>query len=110
MWGFHFFYSEHFTAAMNKTTKIGLVAAGFVAALAGAGAAVGLHEWLTRDDPAQSGSGMYAFGDLLLFLGGFAFLSIFPTTLALYFLRGSERFWNLFSLFSLALAATAPLA
>ncbi len=51
---------------------------------------------------------MQAFGDSLRFLGLFGFLALFPTAMALYFLRSVERFWSLFSGASLALAATGP--
>src|SRR5579863_5572361 len=51
---------------------------------------------------------MQAFGDSLRFLGLFGFLALFPTALALYFLRPVEKFWSLFSGASLAIAATGP--
>jgi hypothetical protein len=53
---------------------------------------------------------MVAGGEMILFIGVFAFLSLFPIGLALFFLRSEENFWNLFSLFAIALALTGPAA
>ena len=94
---------------MKTMTKIGLVIAGFVLAFAGACLAAYLDDLATSQFQAQSG-GMVAGGEMILFIGVFAFLSIFPVALSLVFLRSSEKFWNLFSFFSIGLALTGPLA
>jgi hypothetical protein len=94
---------------MKTMTKIGLVIAGFILAFAGASLAAYLDDLATSRFQAQSG-GMVAGGEMILFIGVFAFLSLFPMGLALFFLRSSEKFWNLFSIFAIGLALTGPLA
>jgi hypothetical protein len=94
---------------MKKITKISSVIAGFVLAFVGAGLAAYLDDLVTAQFQAQSG-GMVAGGEMILFIGVFAFLSLFPIGLALFFLRSEENFWNLFSLFAIALALTGPAA
>ncbi len=71
---------------MSKLTKLGLVIGGYVLACLAAGVSVYLHELLTQNAAAQASAGMYAFGDLVLFIGVAGFLMLFPTALALYFL------------------------
>jgi hypothetical protein len=94
---------------MKTMTKIGLVLAGFGFAFVGASLAAYLDDLATTDFQAQSG-GMVAGGEMILFIGVFAFLSIFPVGLTLFFLRSNEKFWNQFSLFAIGLALTGPLA
>lgn len=65
---------------------MGLVIGGYVAACLIAVGVVYIYEWFTQDAAAQASSGMYAFGDLILFVGVLGFLALFPTGLALYFL------------------------
>jgi hypothetical protein len=43
-------------------------------------------EQFTQGSIAQASSGMYAFGDLILFIGVFGVLALIPTGLAAYFL------------------------
>ena len=90
-------------------TKIALVIAGFILAFAGASLAAYLDDLATSRFDAQSG-GMVAGGEMILFIGVFAFLSLFPIGLVLFFLRSSEKFWNLFSIFAIGLALTGPMA
>lgn len=40
----------------------------------------------TQNAAAQASAGMFAFGDLLLFIGTFGFLALIPTGLVVYFL------------------------
>jgi hypothetical protein len=94
---------------MKTMTKMGLVILGFILAFAGASVAAYLDDLATSQFQTQSG-GMVAGGEMILFIGVFAFLSIFPIGLALFFLRSSEKFWNLFSLFAIGLALTGPIA
>ena len=56
---------------MNRLTKLGLVIGGYVAACLIASGAVYVYQRLTQDAAAQASAGMYAFGDLILFLGVF---------------------------------------
>ncbi len=53
---------------------------------------------------------MYAFGDAILFVAVFGFLALFPTGLALYFLRPFKKLWTVLSIASLALAFTGLVA
>jgi len=95
---------------MGKMIKISLVLGGFIAALVAAGVAVYIHGLQIPSSQSQAASGMVAGGDLFLFLFVFAVLSIIPIALALYFLRSNLKFWKLFSVISLVIAATGPLA
>ncbi len=92
---------------VKKNTKISLVLAGYVLALAGAFLAAYLDDLATTQFQAQS-PGMVAGGEMILFIAVFAFLCVFPTALALFFLRSDEKFWNLFSILALGLALTGP--
>ena len=71
---------------MRRYAKLGLVIGGYVLACLGAGIIVYIHQLLTQDAAAQASTGMYAFGDLFLFVGWLGFLMLFPTGLAVYFL------------------------
>ena len=59
---------------------------GYVLACLIAGTTVYIRQLLTQDAASQASSGMYAFGDLLLFIAMFGCLALFPTGLALYLL------------------------
>lgn len=71
---------------MKPITKLALILGGYVAACLVAGFISYIHELLTQSAAAQAASGMYAFGDLILFVGIFLMLALFPTGLGLYFL------------------------
>lgn len=74
---------------MSKLTglsKVGLVLGGYILACIIASGVVYLYEWSIPAAASQASSGMYAFGDLLLFIGTFGFLALIPTGLAVYFL------------------------
>jgi hypothetical protein len=71
---------------MSRRAKLGLVIGGYMAACLAAGLVVYVYQLFTQDTAAQASAGMYAFGDLLLFIGVFGVLALFPTRLALYFL------------------------
>jgi len=70
---------------MSGLAKVGLVIGGYVAACIIAGSIVYIQELSTQTTAAQASSGMYAFGDLILFIGAFVFLALIPTGLAIYF-------------------------
>ena len=95
---------------MKCLVKCGAVLAGYMIAVIAASAAVAVRVANTQGLDAQASAGMYAFGDLILFLGVFGILELFPTGLALYFLRRFERFWTVFSAAALviAIASTQP--
>ena len=71
---------------MSGLGKFGLVLGGYVAACLIAGGVVYVYQLFTNNAAAQASAGMYAFGDLILFVGIFGVLALFPTGLALYFL------------------------
>jgi len=91
---------------MNRLAKFGFVIGGFALACLAASVAVQLRLLNTQSPEAQASAGMYAFGDLLLFLRVFGVLVLFPTGLALYFLRPVEKFWVVLSIGFLAIAIT----
>jgi hypothetical protein len=65
--------------------KVGLVAGGYVLAAALAGVVVAVHAAATAND-SRGADGMYAFGDVLLFLFVFGSLALIPSALAFYFI------------------------
>lgn len=92
---------------MKGSTKLVLIAAGYAGALIAAFAAVHVRQILTQGPEAQASSGMYAFGDVLLFIGVFAGLSMGPTAAALYFLRPFGKFWTAASITALVLSGSS---
>ena len=76
---------------MSTIAKLGLVTGGYIVACVLAGGVVYVYQLLTDTPVTQASSGMYAFGDLLLFIGVFGILALFPTGLALYFLIPAVR-------------------
>ncbi len=71
---------------MNRLSKVGLVIGGYVLACLIAIGVIYVYQWFTQDTAAQASAGMSAFGELILFVGVFGVLALFPTGLALYFL------------------------
>ena len=69
---------------MRTVAKVSLVASGYLLAGLGACLAVGVHMAVTASDRGGA-DGMYAFGDLLLFLGVFGLVALVPTGLGIYF-------------------------
>jgi hypothetical protein len=66
--------------------KLALVIGGYIAACLLSYGIVYVWVLLTQNNPiAQASSGMYAFGDLILFISVCGFLALFPTGLAVYF-------------------------
>ena len=94
---------------MNRVSKTGVVLGGYAAALLLTWALFYIYVFM-REDIGPGSGGMQAFGDALLFAGVFGLLALVPTALALYYLRPFEKFWVAFSIASLALAATGPVA
>ena len=94
---------------MKTLIKPGAVLAGYVAAFLVAGAALYLRE-LRMPAEAKASAGMYAFGDLILFVEVFGVSAIVPTALALYFLRPFRELWLVFSIGCLTLAVTGLVA
>ena len=71
---------------MSWLAKLGLVIGGYVMACLIAVGAVYFNTLFTDPAVLQASSGMSAFGDLILFVGVFGFLALFPTGLMLIFL------------------------
>ena len=71
---------------MGKLAKLGLVISGYVAACLIASGVVYVWQLSTQNASTQASAGMYAGGDLLLFVTVFGFLALIPTGLAVYFL------------------------
>ena len=95
---------------MRPFVKVAVVAAGYVGAIILASAAVAVRVAQTSGPEAQAASGMYAFGDSVLFIAVFGVAALVPTAIALVFLRPYRAFWNVVSAFGLAIAATSVAA
>ena len=95
---------------MKPSLKVAVVAGGYIAALLVAFAAVALHIATTSGPDAQASSGMYAFGDALLFVAVFAACALVPTGAALFFLRPYRHFWTVLSALGLAVVVTGVTA
>jgi hypothetical protein len=91
---------------MRTPAKIGLVAAGYVAAVLVALATVSVYIATTDTPDRQASSGMYAFGDSLLFLAVFAVAAVPATGMGLFFLRPYAWFWRVLSVAALLVAAS----
>jgi len=71
---------------MSRLARFGLVIGGYAAACLVAYGAVYINDLFMDPAVLQASSGMSAFGDLILFVGVFGVLALFPTGLMLYFL------------------------
>lgn len=91
---------------MKTRAKIALVVAGYVGALLVACAIVVVYVAATSGPDRQAYSGMYAFGDSLLFLAVFGVAAVPATGSALFFLRPYPSFWRVLSVVAPAIAAT----
>jgi len=96
--------------SIKTLVKLGVILAGYVIAFLAAWTAVYIGQRHRPDTWVQASAGMYAFGDTLLFAAVCGFIALFPTALALYFLRSFQTFWAIFSTACLALAVTGPIA
>jgi len=88
----------------KRGTKVGVLIAGYVLALAAS--VVGTMLYDSRFSPAdqQASGGMIAFGELMFGAGVFAFLSLPPTALALWFARRHRATWEAWTIGGLAFA------
>lgn len=96
--------------AVRPVVKIGVVAAGYVAAIILASAAVAVRVASTSGPDAQASSGMYAFGDTVLFVLVFGAVALVPTGAALIFLRPYRAFWYVMSGLGLTISLTSVIA
>jgi hypothetical protein len=88
---------------MTRLGRLTVVLGGYAVAL---GVAIAVVVLRTLTVP-QASSGMYAFGETILFAGVFGLLAVVPTSLALYFLRGYQPLWVAASRSSIALGVLA---
>jgi hypothetical protein len=95
---------------LKPFTKVAVVTGGYIAAVLLAAAAVAIRLASTSGPDAQASSGMYAFGDALLFVGVFGVAALGPTGAALFFLRPYRRFWAVLAALGLAVAVTGVAA
>jgi hypothetical protein len=95
---------------MKPSLKVAVVAGGYIVALLLASAAVAIRGATTSGPDAQAASGMYAFGDALLFVAVFGGCALVPTGAALFFLRPYRHFWTVLSALGLAVAVTGVTA
>lgn len=95
---------------MKLRLKLGVIAGGYVAAFLIASAAVAIRLANTSGPDAQASSGMYAFGDALLFLAVFVVVALLPTGAALFLLRPYRHFWVMLSACGLGVAVTGVAA
>jgi len=95
---------------MKPLTKVGLVAAGYVLAVLVAYVVVGIYIAHTNTPDRDTSSGMYAFGDGMLFLGVLGVASIPATAAGLFFLRSNPGFWRGLTLAAIPVVATGVIA
>ena len=95
---------------MKPLSKVMLVVAGYLLALVIAAVVVSLYHAATSGPDRQSASGMFAFGDSVLFLAIFGVAAVPPTGAALFFLRPYPAFWRMVSVGTLVIAMTGVTA
>lgn len=96
---------------MERSTKILTVVGGYTFAFVAASSATALRIALTKDFPdAIASSGMYAGGDILLFLAVFGAVALVPTGAGLVFVRAHPRFGAVLAGAALAVALSGALA
>jgi hypothetical protein len=95
---------------MGAPMKVGLIAAGYLGAALVAGGVVAIRVAATSGPDSQAYSGMYAFGDSLLFLAVFGACALVPTAAGLFFLRAHLSFWRGLSIVALLVATTGLIA
>jgi hypothetical protein len=90
--------------------KWGIVLGGYTLAILIPAGIVWLHVLLTSGPQYDASSGMYAFGDALLFIALFGMIAIIPTGAAAVFLGLRRTIIALFLLATLAVAAVGVVA
>ena len=95
---------------MSRWAKVGLVIAGYVAAIVAGVVAGWLYDVRVSALPYDTSGGMYAGGQILQSLAAFLGVSLVPTLLALWFMRRNKGFWNAVAVASLAFAGVGLLA
>jgi hypothetical protein len=95
---------------MKPSSKVLLVVGGYLAAVVIAYLVVSVYIAATGGMDRQIYSGMFAFGDIILFLGVFVLAAIPASGAALFFLRPYPAIWRALSVSALAIAATGVAA
>ena len=95
---------------MRPIVKVGLIVAGYVVAWVVAFAVVAIHVAATSGPDALASSGMFAFGDSVLFIAVFAVAAVPSTAAALFVLRSYRSFWLVLCVAALGIASTALVA
>jgi hypothetical protein len=95
---------------MKSPSKVMLVVGGYLLAFVIASIVVSIYVAATNGSDRQTYSGMFAFGDSLLFLGVLAVAAIPATGIALVFLRPYRTFWSMVSGAALVIAASGAAA
>jgi hypothetical protein len=95
---------------LRPIAKVGLVAAAYVVAFAIAALVLAVYVAATSGPDRQASSGMFAFGDSLVFLAVLGVAAVPATGAALFFLRSRPVFWRVLSTGALVVASTAVAA
>jgi len=100
----------HRLRTLPALTKWGIVLGGYALAILIPAGVVWLHVLLTSGPEYDASSGMYAFGDVLLFVALFGTIAIIPTGAAAIFLGLRRTIVALLLLVGLAVAAIGVVA
>src|SRR4051794_29412646 len=95
---------------MKSSSKVLLVVSGYLLAFVIASVVTSIYIAATNGSDRQTDSGMFAFGDSLLFLGVLAVAAVPATGMALVFLRPYRTFWSIVSGAALVIAASGAAA
>ena len=96
--------------ARSVRAKAAVVCGGYVLAVVAAWAAGHVYNARLSTLPYDTSGGMYAAGETMSALGAFLVVALVPTLLALWFLRGNARLWQVIAIASLAFACAGLLA
>jgi hypothetical protein len=95
---------------MRAAAKVAVVVGGYVAAFALAATALAVRLAHTSGPDALASSGMYAFGDSVLFVAVLGVAALVPTGAGLFFLRPYRAFWNVVAVLAVIVGVTSLLA
>ncbi len=95
---------------MNGRAKVGVVGAGYLAAVASGILAAWLYNLRMAAMPYDTSGGMYAAGESLAGLAAFLVVALIPTLLGLWYLRRNRIVWLTVSFGALAFATAGLVA
>lgn len=87
--------------------NVALIVGGYVISFLLASGAVALRVANTSGPDAQASSGMYAFGDAVMWVFVFGLCALIPTGALLFLLRPYRRFWVVLATISVAIGITS---